>query len=326
MDAISGVAGSSAWSQDTGLMQKLDETYRKHLRPNIDTDRSRNSVAKAAWESYCFELSGIFSKRFPDWESTTPFFQDLSREYVCLGPIITSSYIEDMGALWTEVQPALLEVLRQNYLHFAVSSLILSVQVTRWLEPFIDYGPNYRGTTRLYDAPIALGCHARELFNRRGGLKESAMVSTTRANNVRTPNPERTTSERHVLFTGDAAPLRTSVRGTKGHAARDGVCDEQRRLSQLFRHLFCCRARCAGKPREESNALARLGASRRSDAGCASAAGGPRHEELSSKVIARGYRSGKDPQRDARRACADGTDAGQADGRKVGVLGWDFFG
>ena len=189
MDAISGIAGSSAWSQDTKLMQKLDGTYRKCLRPHIDTDGSRNSVAKAAWESYCFELGGIFSKHFPDWESRTPFFQDLSRGYECLGPMITSSYIEDMSALWKEVQPALLEVPTQKKLIFAVSSLIQSVQVTRWLEPFIDYGPNYHGTTRLFDAPIALGRHARELFNRRGGIKEPAMVSTMRANNVRAPQP-----------------------------------------------------------------------------------------------------------------------------------------
>ena len=118
MDAISGIAGSSAWSRDTKLMQKLDGTYRKCLRPHIDTDGSRNSVAKAAWESYCFELGGIFSKHFPDWESRTPFFQDLSRGYECLGPMITSSYVEDMSALWKEVQPALLEVPTQKKIDF----------------------------------------------------------------------------------------------------------------------------------------------------------------------------------------------------------------
>jgi len=165
MGTISGVTGSSTWSQDPGLMQQLDEIYRKHLRPHIDTDGNRNNVAQAAWESYCFELGCIFSEHFPDWESTTPFFQNLSREYDCLGPIITSSYIEDLKALWTEVHPALLEV-------------------TRWLEPFIDYGPDYHRSTPLYDAPIALGRHARELFNRRGGSKEPALFSTMRANNL----------------------------------------------------------------------------------------------------------------------------------------------
>ncbi|KAN0132431.1 hypothetical protein V8E53_009857 [Lactarius tabidus] len=165
MDAISKVTDSSAWSHDPELMQKLDETYRKHLRPYIDTDGTHNIAAKVAWETYCVELGGIFSKHLPGWESATPFFQDLSREYDCLSPMITSSYIEDLSTLWTEVYPALLEV-------------------TRWLEPFIDYGPNYHCTTRLYDAPIALGRHARELFNRRGDIKEPTAFSTMRANNL----------------------------------------------------------------------------------------------------------------------------------------------
>ncbi len=113
MDAISGVPGSSAWSQDPELMQKLDETYRKHLRPHIGTDGSRNSVTKVAWELYCLELGGIFAEQFPDWESTTSFFKNLSEEYEydgCLSPIITSSYIADLSVLWTQVHPALLEV------------------------------------------------------------------------------------------------------------------------------------------------------------------------------------------------------------------------
>ena len=181
MNAISGVTGSSAWSQDPELMQKLDGTYRKHLRPHIDTDGSRNSVAEVAWESYCFELGDVFSEQFPDSESATPFFQNMSRDYDCLGPIITTSYIEDLSTLWTEVHPALLEV---NTELFSGPSLIQSVQVTRWLEPFIDYGPDYHRETPLYDATIALGRHAHELFNQRGGVKGPAMFSTMRANNV----------------------------------------------------------------------------------------------------------------------------------------------
>jgi hypothetical protein len=43
MDAISKVTDSSAWSHDPELMQKLDETYRKHLGPHTDSDESRNS-------------------------------------------------------------------------------------------------------------------------------------------------------------------------------------------------------------------------------------------------------------------------------------------
>lgn len=40
--------------------------------------------------------------------------------------------------------------------------------MTRWLEPFIDYGPDYIRNTPFYDATIVLGCRARELFSRRG--------------------------------------------------------------------------------------------------------------------------------------------------------------
>jgi hypothetical protein len=126
MDAISGGTGTSAWSQDPELMRKLDETYRRHLRPHRDSDGSRNGVAKAAWESYCFELGGVFSKHFPDWESAARFFRNLSREYDYHGPMITSSYIEDLSSLWTEVHPALLEVKAQNYSVCAVPSLILA--------------------------------------------------------------------------------------------------------------------------------------------------------------------------------------------------------
>jgi hypothetical protein len=124
MDAISVATGSSSWSQDPELMQKLDETYRKHFQVHlyIETDGSRNSVAKATWESYCLELGGIFSERFPDWESVIPFFQNLSREYDCIGPMITSSYIEDLSTLWTDLHPALLEVRGPLFVGFVVLS------------------------------------------------------------------------------------------------------------------------------------------------------------------------------------------------------------
>ena len=124
MDDISIGIGSNAWSQDPKLMQKLDETYCKYLRPHIDTVGSPNSVAKAAWESYCFELGSVFSKQFPDWEEATSYSQTLSRLHGDLGPIITSSYIEDLSASWTEVHPALLEV-RGTELSFVGSALIL---------------------------------------------------------------------------------------------------------------------------------------------------------------------------------------------------------
>ena len=59
MGAISGVSGLglSTWSQDPELMQQLDETYRKRLRPSVNTDGSLNSVTKVAWELYCLDLN-----------------------------------------------------------------------------------------------------------------------------------------------------------------------------------------------------------------------------------------------------------------------------
>ena len=235
MDAISGDSGSSAWSQDPELMQKLDETYRKHLRPHIDTDGSRNIVAKVAWESYCFELGGVFSKQFPGWKSAIAYFQNLSRDYDCLGPIITSSYIEDLNSLWTEVHPALLEVNAQNYSLLPCLSLISPVQVTRWLEPFIDHGPDYLRATPLYDATIALGRHARELFNRQGGPKEPAISSAIRANNVSASQTFRLACanvNRNSIFKADAAPLRAPVGKTSEHAARDGVRHDRCRFAR----------------------------------------------------------------------------------------------
>ncbi|KAI9456856.1 hypothetical protein BJY52DRAFT_536375 [Lactarius psammicola] len=166
MGAISGVPGLSDWSQDRELMRKPDETYRKYLRPSIDTDGSCNIVTKIAWGLYCIELGGIFSEQFPDWESATSYFQYLAEGYNgCLSPVITSSYIEDLSGLWAQVHPALFEV-------------------TRWLEPFIDYEPDYDRATPLYDATIALGRHARELFSRRGGVRASQEASLIRDKNL----------------------------------------------------------------------------------------------------------------------------------------------
>jgi hypothetical protein len=124
MDSISAKSESSAWSQDPELMQRLDKIYCKYLRPHIDTDGSRNGVAKAAWRSYCYGLSRVFSsKYFPDWESVKPSFKNL-QDNDCFGPMITSSYIDDLSALWTEVHPALLEVKAQNCSVFVGRSLI----------------------------------------------------------------------------------------------------------------------------------------------------------------------------------------------------------
>jgi len=45
------------------------------------------------------------------------------------------------------------------------------LQVTRWFEPFIDYGPECNRSAPLYDATIVLVRRARELLSREG-LKE----------------------------------------------------------------------------------------------------------------------------------------------------------
>ena len=149
--------------------------------------------------------------------------------------MITSSYIEDMSSLWTEVHPALLEVKKRLFADFGVDPS--TVQVTRWLEPFIDYGLDYHRATPLYDATIALGRYARDLFNKKGRITEPVMFSTTRANNVspsqtlRTPlnNPSK----------ANAFPLQTPLLWrTKGSARRDGVHHEQRRFARS-----CCRRR-----------------------------------------------------------------------------------
>jgi hypothetical protein len=66
------------------------------------------------------------------------------------------------------------------------------MQVTRWLEPFIDYGPDYNRATPFYDATIALGRHARELYSRRGGVEESLGASLMREVSVSgIPTPSR---------------------------------------------------------------------------------------------------------------------------------------
>ena len=40
--------------------------------------------------------------------------------------------------------------------------------MTRWFEPFIDYGPDCNHSVPFYDATIVLGRRARELLSREG--------------------------------------------------------------------------------------------------------------------------------------------------------------
>jgi len=45
---------------------------------------------------------------------------------------------------------------------------IFFLQVTRWFEPFIDYGPDRTRSAPFYDATIVLWRRARELLSRKG--------------------------------------------------------------------------------------------------------------------------------------------------------------
>jgi hypothetical protein len=118
MNSISRMLGSDEWSHDIGLLGKLDEVYRKELRPHIHTDGNYNTGAKVAWKTYCFELVRIFSERFPSCHSG--HFRDLSESYTgCFIPVITTSYIDDLVTLWTPVHPALLEVDQYQFIDAA---------------------------------------------------------------------------------------------------------------------------------------------------------------------------------------------------------------
>lgn len=109
MSDISQSLGLNVWSRDLVLFRKLDEAYLKELRPHIRTDGDYDGVSSAAWKSYCLELAVIFSEHFPEWHSVR-VFRDLSEDYKgCFDPVITTSYIEDLTALWVKVHPALLE-------------------------------------------------------------------------------------------------------------------------------------------------------------------------------------------------------------------------
>jgi hypothetical protein len=141
MDGISRSLGSNEWSRDPGFLRKLDDAYRKDLRPNIQADGSHNASTSAAWKSYCFELAQIFSEQFSSWKSVG-YFRELSESYTgCFNPVITASYIEDLVKRWTTVRHALLEVNENGFIDTVMMvDMGFLLQVTRWFEPFIDYG------------------------------------------------------------------------------------------------------------------------------------------------------------------------------------------
>ncbi|KAI9456860.1 hypothetical protein BJY52DRAFT_1379845 [Lactarius psammicola] len=298
MDSISGVPGLSDWSQDRELMQKLDETYRQYLRPSIDTDGSCNSVTKVAWDLYWLNLGGIFSEQFPDWESAISFFQNLAEGYNgCLSPVITSSYIEDLSRLWAQVHPALLEV-------------------TRWLEPFIDYGPDYHRTTPLFDATIALGRHARELFTRRGYIRESCVTSVIREKNLMQLLREHRSRELRKMQREMESVMRGAISRNfdpTAAAAEEVPSAEVAALMIRAKQVtFWCTTEPRAAQMRDAVALGEVRVMRK----------------LSPSAVTRGYRSGADPQRHVWCACADGTAGGYGGWthrRKGGVLGWNQF-
>lgn len=169
MDGISRSLGLDEWSRDPEFLRKLDDAYRKDLRLYIQTDGNHNAGASAAWKSYCFELAQIFSERFSSWKSVG-YFRELSESYThCFKPVITASYIEDSVKQWTAVRHALLEA-NENESIDAVMMVDVGflLQVARWFEPFIDYGPDCNRSAPFYDATIVLERRARELLSRKG--------------------------------------------------------------------------------------------------------------------------------------------------------------
>jgi hypothetical protein len=115
-----------------------------------------------------------------------------------IGPMITSSYIEDLSSLWTEVHPALLEVNAQNYSVFAGS--VVDPSMCRLLD-----GSNRSSTT---DQIIIARRHCTTPRSHSGvtrascsigkeGSTEPAMFSIMRANNVSTSQPPPRTNLTH---------------------------------------------------------------------------------------------------------------------------------
>ena len=87
--------------------------------------------------------------------------------------------------------------------------------MTRWLEPFIDYGPDCNRATPLYDATIALERRARELLSRRGA---NELEATWQADSVSRNLPPSASQvlvshdkTRTLAFLASTAPARAPV-------------------------------------------------------------------------------------------------------------------
>jgi hypothetical protein len=179
MDGISRSLELDEWSHDHDFLRKLDDAYSKDLRLHIQTGASHKASASAAWKSYCFELAQIFSEQFSSSRSVG-YFRELSESYTsCFNPVVTASYIEDLVKQWTAVRHALLEANENEFIDTVIMVDIgFLLQVTRWFEPFIDYGPDCNRSAPFYDATIVLGRRARELLSREG-VKEPEVSRRT---------------------------------------------------------------------------------------------------------------------------------------------------
>ncbi len=134
MDGISRSLGLDEWSHDPEFFRKLDDAYRKDLRPFIHYDGSYDVSASAAWRSYCFELAQIFSERFSSWRSVG-HFRELSESYTgCFNPVITTSYLEDLVKLWTPVHTALLEA---NHNEFIDAAMVVDMGISSIGDPLV---------------------------------------------------------------------------------------------------------------------------------------------------------------------------------------------
>lgn len=175
MDGISWSLGLDEWSHDPQFLRKLDDAYCKDLCHYIETDGNYNAVVGAAWKSYCFELTQIFSEQFSSWRPVG-YFRELSESYRgCINLVVTASYIEDLVKQWTAVRVALLEVNENEFIYTVMMidmGFLFLLQVTRWFEPFVDFGLDCNRSAPFYDATIVLVRRARELLSRKG-VKES---------------------------------------------------------------------------------------------------------------------------------------------------------
>jgi hypothetical protein len=73
------------------------------------------------------------------------------------------------------------------------------LQVTRWFEPFIEYGPDCSRSAPFYDATIVLGRRARDLLSREG-VEEPEVSRRADCVNALLPSPRALASYTNPVF------------------------------------------------------------------------------------------------------------------------------